>query len=208
MVVVELLAEEGAQMATHIEGTLLVAGMAVCEGYLLHEQGVLDGREGYLGDGLVEGGKGLPLLVAVGKIVGQQKDILPELLEELAAGLVDIDTFKGMPLHIVNKMKEEGIAIDSVVVLGGREVESECVAFKDKTLGQELAEVVVGVVGEIYGTVLFKTLGQEGLEIHPTDEADILDAHVGTFLLDGLNVPEGEGVVVAVGEKDRPLGVA
>ena len=115
MVVVELLAEDGAEVAEDIVGTLRVAGVAVGEGYLLHEQGVLDGGEGYLDEGFVEGREGFLCLATVGEIVGEDDDILPVLFEELAASLVDVDAFEGLPAHAVVEVEEEGVAVDGIL---------------------------------------------------------------------------------------------
>ena len=197
MVVVELFAEDGAEVGEDDAGALFVAGVAVGEGYLLHEQGVLEGGEGYLDEGLVEGREGLPCLAAVGEVVGEDDNILPVLLEELAAGLVEVDIVEGVPPHAVVEVVEEGVAVDGILGVVSRS-ETEGVAFEEEAAGDEMLELALGVVGVVDGAAGGEALLQELGVVGPAHEADILDTHIEAFLLDGLEVPKGEGIVVAV----------
>ena len=137
------------------------------------------------------------------EVLGEQQHVAPVLLDEFATCFVDIDVLHGVPLHAVEVVEERcgGHAVAGV----GHEAVG--VAFELQASGVELAEMVVGVVGEVDGTGQLYTFFEELGKALATHKADILDADVEAHAFNCLQVPEGEGVVVAVGEEDGALRV-
>jgi len=204
VVVGQLLVEDAQQLGFDAVAGSGVGGVEEGLADAVHELDVLQNVEGYLDKGFAEGVVGVGGAAEVGEVLGEQQYVAPVLFEEFAAGLVDVDVLEGLPVHGV-EVAEEGVDGHTVAGCGH---EAVGVAFQLEAVGVVLAEVVVGVVGEVDGPALVEAFPKEGGILLASDQAYVFDVDVGADAFHVAEVPEGEGVVVAVGEEEGALGVA
>ena len=120
------------------------------------------------------------------------------MFEEFTPYLINIDTLKGMPFHIGN-VSQERFHSHAVALV---QHETVGVAFELQPLREKAAVLVEKIMREIDGTSQTHTLAKEVEEFAPTHKANVLHPYVKTLVFDSLEIPQGEGVVVAIGEED------